>query len=162
MVGNASIVWNAERKTNMYLDLPCLWIFNILTVFIKGQKISLGKFMGMALYKCTWKLIMGYLHLHGTCWPSFLTIIARGYSTFCQYLLLYYDLLIYRFKDMSKVWTRFPLSQRNRPCSQKMWDTVCATTLYSWANWQLFASIPSLFFNLFYWSMFMYCIWIIL
>jgi hypothetical protein len=47
MVGNASIVWNAERKTNMYLDLPCLWIFNILTVLIKGQTISLGKFMGM-------------------------------------------------------------------------------------------------------------------
>ena len=35
---------------------------------------------------------------------------AGGYSTFWQYLLLYYDLLIYRFKDMSKVWTRFPLS----------------------------------------------------
>jgi hypothetical protein len=53
MVGNASMVWNAERKTNIYLDLPCLWIFNILTVLIKGQKISLGKFMGMVSYKCT-------------------------------------------------------------------------------------------------------------
>jgi hypothetical protein len=60
MVGNASMVWNAERKTNIYLDLPCLWIFNILTVLIKGQKISLGKFMGMVSYKCTCKLIMGY------------------------------------------------------------------------------------------------------
>ena len=52
-VRKLSMVWNAERKTNMYLDLPCLWIFNILTVLIKGQKISLGKFMGMVSYKCT-------------------------------------------------------------------------------------------------------------
>ena len=55
-----SMVGNAERKINMYLDLPCLWIFNILTVLTKGQKISLGKFMGMVSYKCTWKLIMWY------------------------------------------------------------------------------------------------------
>jgi hypothetical protein len=54
------MVGNAERKINMYLDLPCLWIFNILTVLTKGQKISLGKFMGMVSYKCTWKLIMWY------------------------------------------------------------------------------------------------------
>ena len=159
------MAWNAERKTNMYLDLPCLWIFNILTVLIKGQKISLGKFMGMVSYKCTWQLIMGYLplRLHGTCWPSLLTIIAQeggGYSTFWQYILLYYDLLIFRFNDMSKVWTRFPYPKEIFLAHKKC-GTLRATTLYSWANWQLFASIPSLFF-FFYWSMFMYCIWIIL
>jgi hypothetical protein len=47
------MVGNAERKINMYLDLPCLWIFNILIVLTEGHKISLGKFMGMVSYKCT-------------------------------------------------------------------------------------------------------------
>ena len=126
MVGNASMVWNAERKTNIYLDLPCLWIFNILTVFFKGQKISLGKFMGMVSYKCTWKLIMGYN------------------------------------KDL-KTWTRcgqdFPYPKEIFLAHKKC-GTLRATTLYSWANWQLFASIPSHFY-FFYWSMFMCCIWII-
>ena len=40
------------RKENKYVfgfALP----LDILTVFIKGQKISLGKFMGMVSYKCT-------------------------------------------------------------------------------------------------------------
>jgi hypothetical protein len=40
------------RKENKYVfgfALP----LDIMTVFIKGQKISLGKFMGMVSYKCT-------------------------------------------------------------------------------------------------------------
>jgi hypothetical protein len=93
---------------------------------IKGQKISLGKFMGMVSYKCTWKLIMGYN------------------------------------KDL-KTWTRcgqdFPYPKEIFLAHKKC-GTLRATTLYSWANWQLFASIPSHFY-FFYWSMFMYCIWII-
>ena len=158
------MVWNAERKTNMYLDLPCLWIFNILTVFIKRQKISLGKFMWMVSYKCTSKLIMGYLHLHlhGTCWPSLLTIIARG-GGIQHSDSIYCCIMIYLFLDL-KTWTRcgqdFPYPKEIFLAHKKC-GTLCATTLYSWAYWQLFASIPSLFYFS-YWSMFMYCICIIL
>ena len=31
---------------------------------------------------------------------------------------------------MSRVWTRFPLSYRNLPCSQKMWDSVCYYSVF--------------------------------
>jgi hypothetical protein len=39
------------RKENKYVFGFALTL-DIMTVFIKGQKISLGKFMGMVSYKC--------------------------------------------------------------------------------------------------------------
>jgi hypothetical protein len=76
---------------------------------------------------------------------------------------IYCCIMIYLFLDL-KTWTKcgqdFPYPKEIFLAHKKC-GTLCATTLYSWAYWQLFASIPSLFYFS-YWSMFMYCICIIL